>query len=330
MTRRNTNKRRSELTRNLKKLRSSGRVKTVSPTPSEHGELFEAMLPEVKSSSEIDALRDEVRNLRRLHESVHFLSTAPDLASLRSEVLTLATSMAEMPRAMLALRSSKGGYKLKAVLGYEDRKSEEVRILRRILNRTLVKREVLLEGDILQEGILGFARRSDLDLGAVACLPLLNKGQLLGALLLDDPDRDRPFAPAEDSLLRGFARHVSAALARLEGENRLRRKMDDLARERDRLEGQKDRAMVLIERERKRASASQEELSALLTGPYAGAQRTFTRRFLAQALARSGGNVEKAARLAGLPPDKLRELMVKFRLTERNDSSSGSRRGVQV
>lgn len=325
----NKDRRRSELTRNLKKLRSSGRVKTVSPTPSDM-DPFEAMLPEAKSSSEIDLLRDEVRTLRRLHESVHFLTTAPDLLTLRGEVLTLATSMAEMPRAMLALRSSGGGFKLKAAHGFEDRKSEEVRVLRRILNRTLTKREVLLEGNIHDGGILGFARAGDLRLGAVACLPLIAKGTLVGALLLDDPDRDRPFSPAEASLLRGFARHVAAALYRLQGETRLRQKMSDLARERDRLEGQKERAVELVERERKRASASQEELTALLTGPYAGAQRTFTRRFLSQALARSGGDLGKAARLAGLSQEKLQELMRRFRLSLDSTSSSGNRRGVRV
>ena len=329
MGRRNLNRRRSELTRNLKKLRSSGRVKAISPTPSDL-DPFQAMLPDVvHSSSEVDALRDEVRNLRRLHEGVHFLTTAPDLATLRSEVLTLATSMAEMPRAMLALRSRKGGYKLKAVLGYEDRKSEDVRVLRRILNRTLTKREVLLEGNILEGGILGFARSGHLELGAVACLPLINKGDLLGALLLDDPERDRPFTPAEASLLRGFARHVTAALYRLQGENRLRQRMSEIRAERDRLEGQTERAQKLIERERKRASASQEELSALLTGPYAGAQRTFTRRFLSQALHRSRGDLRKAARLTGLSPEQLKVLLEKFKLVD-STSSSGNRRGARV
>src|SRR5206468_11050327 len=55
--------------------------------------------------------------------------------------------------------------------------------------------------------------------------------ELVGALLIDDPSRTKPFTPHEVELLRSFARHASLALARLGDRKRLSKRTSRLRSE---------------------------------------------------------------------------------------------------
>src|SRR5581483_11215556 len=107
------------------------------------------------------------------------------------------------------------------------------RVLRKILARTLEERRPFFEADAkLLADSLDDAERRTLHLGAVVALPLEAKvarggaveDELVGALLIDDPNRTTPFTPHEVELLRSFARHASLALARLGDRKRLSRR----------------------------------------------------------------------------------------------------------
>lgn len=296
-----------------RRVRSSGRVKTVSPPPSEGlGDPFQALLPDAEAAGEMEALRTEVLALRRLQEVIHFLGSAPDLNALRSEVLDLAMSVAELRRGMLCLRVSSGDdvikFKVAEARGYPDKTSREVKVLRGILNRALEAREILLEGDILEGGILGHAARGGkLRLGAVACLPLVSGGDLHGALLLDDPDRRRPFSTAEQSLLRSFARHVALAIHRLADARRAQRKAEHLERRAERLAAEREQLQRQSARLKLPSStgASSTELDALFEYGYAEAKEVFTRRYLKRLLRRANGDLRTAAQHSGLPLARL-------------------------
>lgn len=315
-----------------RRVRSSGRVKTVSPPPSgDLGDPFQALLPDVAAANEVESLRAEVLALRRLQEVIHFLGGAPDLASLRSEVLDLATSMTELRRGMLCLRVSSADdvvkFKVAEARGYDDKHSREVKVLRGILNRALEAREILLEGDILEGGILGHAARSGkLRLGAVACLPLVSGGDLHGALLLDDPERRRPFSTAEQSLLRSFARHVALAIQRLAESRRARRKAEHLERRAERLAAEREQLQRQSSRMLKLPSstgASSTELDALFEYGYAEAKEVFTRRYLKKLLRRAGGDLRAASQHSGLPLARLIGLLNHLEIDPGKQPGSG-------
>ncbi|MBX3468336.1 MAG: GAF domain-containing protein [Planctomycetes bacterium] len=332
----------------LKRLRSSGRVRAVTPPPS--GEpvadaLFEAMVPDPGLSVELGELRQEVLDLRRLQEVIHFLGGAPDLVTLRRELLDLALSVSGLSRGMLALRVSTDDalthkYKVKATRGFEDdaRRAPEVKVLRRMLNRALEARETLIEGDVQHGGILGHAHAGGLRLRAVACLPLEAGGELLGALVLDDPDRRGPFTKAQQSLLRSFARHAALALLRVAQVHRLGRRATLLKRRTERVEAERDAALARLDAARRqrpsgaapvaapdaeaaRRPASRDALDALVEQPYRDAKEAFTRRFLEQAMRRAGGDLRMASAATGLPIARLIGLLTRL------DVSAGPRDG---
>lgn len=338
MDRRSGRARRSELGRNLKRLRSSGRIRAVTPPPSNGDDSGQAFAPDPEYRSEVDELRQEARDLRRLQEVIHFLGGAPDLVTLRGELLDLALTVSGLARGMLALRVSSDDalthkYKVKDTRGFEgdERRAPETKVLRRMLNRALEARETLLEGDVQHEGILGHARGADMHLGAVACLPLEAGGELLGALVLDDPRRRRPFSIAEQSLLRSFARHAGLALLRVAQVQRLGRRASLLKRRAERLEAERDAALKRLDLTRRAASSAaltpaapapapsrtpstrlavaRDALDALLEVPYRDGKETFTRRYLQQALRRAGGDLRVAASATGLPLARLIGLM---------------------
>lgn len=335
--------RRTALERNLKKLRSSGRVRTVTPppegtTPKELSP-FQAMVPDPDTASELDALRDEVQNLRRLHEVIHFLNSAPDLESVRGEVLDLGLRVSDLPRGMLALRISsddgRSRFKIKVKRGFGEKawRSREAKLLKKILNRALETGETLLEGDIREDGILGHAAggASALKLGAVACLPLTADGDVIGALIMDDPDRQDPFGPAEQSLLRSFARHAALALARLSQAKRLKRRMATVARRNERLEAERDAALEKAKRARRRGdapakvssrrAAPSDAVKVLVDKPYAVAKEAFTEDYLARVLRRAKGDLREAAKLSGLPVARLIGLLNHLEIDPRSENS---------
>jgi GAF domain-containing protein len=276
-------------------------------------------VPAPEVVSELDELRQEVANLKRLQEVIHFLGGAPDLLTLRTELLDLALSLSGLKRGMLALAVSSDDdgsrrFKVQVKRGFEDSKSRsapETKVLRKMLNRALEAREMLIEGDIRREGILGHAARRGLKLGAVACLPLEASGDLLGAVLLDDPDRTLSFSAAEEDLLRSFARHSAVALSRVASLMRSKRRTALLERRNQRLEAEADglakqvkKVSASSSRLRKHDRAGQ-EMRRLMSLGDADAKRSFTGRYLAHVMRLASGDLRRASEMTGLPIARL-------------------------
>jgi len=233
--------------------------------------------------------------------------------------LDLALSLSGLKRGMLALAVSSDDdgsrrFKVQVKRGFEDSKSRsaaETKVLRNMLNRSLETRDMLIEGDIRREGILGHAASRGLKLGAVACLPLESGGELLGAVLLDDPDRTLPFSAAEEDLLRNFARHSAVALSRVASHMRAKRRTALLERRNQRLEAEADGLVKQV----KKASASSsrlrkydrasKELRRLLSLGYADGKRSFTRRYLSHVMRQASGDLRHASEISGLPIARL-------------------------
>jgi len=327
--------RRLALERNLKRLRSSGRVpavprdgrvETLSP-PSSGRDLgndpFLVLSPPPGEDAEVETLRAEIAALRRLQEAIHFLGSTSDGQEVRSRILELAVTVSGLPRGMLALPDEDGQLKVAQGRGYGRADRPEVKVLRRILQDAARSGEPLIEGAIAEGGILGHAQDAP-RLGAVAALPLAVEGEVLGAILLDDPARDRPFSTGEESLLRSFARHAALALQRLARRRRLKKKAAALQRRVDRLEGTSGHVAAREEEVRsattrlreasKRLRAAEAEAgldagTSMWDGPYVEAKAAFTRRYLCRALRDAHGDLRAVASVTDLPLPRLIALL---------------------
>ena len=205
-------------------------------------------------------------------------------------------------------------YKVKVKRNLESaRGTPEVKVLRNMLNRCLESRETFVEGDIRHSGILGHAaRKHHHKLGAVACLPLLCDGELLGAILLDDPARSVPFSTAEEDLFRSFARHAGTALSRMALQSRAKRRMATLQRRNERLEAQAGALVKTVKKQVGQSSArlrridrASQEMRRLMGLDYPTAKRSFTRRYLAHVMRQTGSDLKMAAEVTGLPLARL-------------------------
>lgn len=308
-------------------------------------DLFRAMLPPMEGG-ELQQLKDELANLRRLQEVIHFLGSATDPHSLRTEILDLAISLSGLSRGFLALptssKSSKRRYKIKERRGHEATPTRENKVLRGILNRSLERRETLLEGAMAEGGILDHAASGeDLDLGAVASLPLEANGELWGCLLLDDPERTEPFRPAEESLLRSFARHAGLALARLHKQGQQKKRLTQVSRKNERLEAERDLLEQRAKRASRRSGRSSSEvhdrgveksgraLQRMLEADYNEAKEQFTRAYLRTLIERSQNDLRVAADEAGLPLNRLIGLLEQLGLSPRLERPKRSRKTHQ-
>lgn len=305
------------------------------PSPSELdkpflGNLSESSAPPADlTESDLERLRQENRNLKRLHEVIHFLGAADDLNTLVPEIVGLATSISGLPRGLLALigektKTGERAFKVRIVRGItrDERATREVRLLRRFLAKTLEERKAFFEGDARLSPLARNERDIEHDaLGSLCSLPLEADGELLGAILLDDPSRRRDFSKVEIELMKSFARHAALTLARLSDRTRLARRSERLRTEREVLretleETQHELKALRVKSGRLEAKSSRlaaiqpsDELDKFLGRSFQAAKRSFLRHYLKQAIDNAGGDLERASNATGLGVAKLVKLL---------------------
>ncbi len=323
------------------------------PTPSDLdkpflGELIDsspAPMPNA-SGSDSDHLRQENRNLKRLQEAIHFLGSTEDLTALIPEIVGLGTSLSGLSRGLLALlggkqKSGERAFKVRVVRGIsrDERSTPEVRILRKMLAKTLEERRAIFEPDARTSDFArGASEAEHLVLGSVCSLPLEAEGELLGALLLDEPPRHREFTKTERELLKSFARHAALALARLSDRTRLKQRTERLRHERETLrstleETQHELKSLRVESGRLKAKSSRlaslastdGRLDEFLGRSFQVAKRGFLRHYLKEAIDKAGGDLERASHATGLGVAKLVKLLEIYEV--KPPRSSGVLRG---
>lgn len=306
------------------------------PSPSEldkHyiGDLSESSAPKKDlTETDLERLKAENRNLKKLHEVIHFLGAADDMKTFVPELVGLGNSISGLTRGLLALIGSKSKdgsreFKVKVVRGItrDERRTPEVRVLRRILAKTLEERRPIFEGDARKSD---FARNEvDVDLyalGAVCALPLEAEGELWGAILLDEPQRKRDFSKTEIELLSSFARHAAVTLARLSDRTRLAQRSERLRTEREVLREsleetqhelkalRRESGRLVAQSSRFAAISSNEgKLEEFLGRSFPVAKRAFLRHYLKEAIDRARGDLERASNATGLNVAKLVKLL---------------------
>ncbi len=307
------------------------------PTPDELDKPFVGTLAESPApdkgeltESDLSRLRAENRNLKKLHEVIHFLGGADDLATVVSEIVGLGSSISGLSRGLLALAGSKtheGGraFKVKVVRGIsrDERRTPEVRVLRKILAKTLEDRKSIFEGDARKSGFVwGVQDVEHYALGCVASLPLEADGELWGALLLDEPQRRRDFTPLEIELLGNFARHAALTLARLSDQKRLERRSERLRNEREVLRTHLEETQHELKALRVQSGRLGAQSSRIMAVPRDGfpkgellekswktAKRMFLKEYLTRTIEEAKGDLERAAAHAGVSVAKLVKLL---------------------
>ncbi|MEZ0229530.1 MAG: GAF domain-containing protein, partial [Planctomycetota bacterium] len=240
------------------------------------------------------------------------------------------TSISGLTRGLLALIGSKAKdgsreFKVKVVRGItkDERRTPEVRVLRRILAKTLEDRRPVFEGDARKSDYAKGEQDVDLyALGAVTCLPLEAEGELWGAILLDEPQRRRDFTKTEIELLSSFARHAAVTLARLSDRTKLAQRSERLRTEREVLREtleETQHELKVLRRESGRLQAQSSRFAAItqndgkleefLGRSFSVAKKAFLRHYLKQAIDRSQGDLERASNLTGLNVAKLVKLL---------------------
>jgi hypothetical protein len=309
------------------------------PTPSDLDKPFLGELVDSSPSplsdaappgSSSDHLREENRNLKRLQEAIHFLGSTEDLNALVPEIVGLGTSLSGLTRGLLVLlggkqKSGEKAFKVRVVRGIsrDERSTPEVRILRKILAKTLEERRAIFEADARTTDFArGVPEADHLVLGSVCSLPLEAEGELLGALLLDEPPRHTEFDKTERELLKSFARHAALALARLSDRTRLKQRTERLRNEREELrstleETQHELKTLRVESGRLKAKSSRlaaiastdDRLDEFLGRSFQVAKRGFLRHYLTEAIEKANGDLERASRATGLGVAKLVKLL---------------------
>jgi hypothetical protein len=280
--------------------------------------------------SDLERLRQENRSLKRLQEAIHFLTGADRLKSLVPEVVGLGISISGLGRGLLALRSERGdrAFKVKVVRGItrDERSTPEVRVLRRILGKTLEQRKPIFLGDARQSEFAAGARDvAYYALGAVCALPLEADGEVVGAIVLDAPQRRQDFSKVEVDLLKSFARHAALALARLSSWTRLARRSERLRNERELLRStleETQHELTALRVQSGRLAAQSSRVAAIASGEggleiflarsYPVAKRSFLRHYLKRAIDAADGDLERASRATGLGVAKLVKLLQIF------------------
>jgi GAF domain-containing protein len=305
----------------------SGRARAIDVSVPSTPELEPRSFPALFSNDDephtddVGRLRAELRNLKRLHEVVHFLASAQDPQTLIPEILDLAISISGFSRGLLALSDPPSkkvlqdddsrSYSVRLIRGIsrDERRSPEMRVLRRLLSQALETRQPAFEPDVRHAPCADAEPGADrLALGAAIVLPLESSSRILGAVLLDDPSRaPAPMDPLEVELLKSYARHAGIALARCLRHRELVRKRERARSERDEL------ATKLAAKEREATSriaiAPAGFFDDLLDKPYSRAKRSFLRRYLRETVERAGGDLERAAHASGLTVAKLARLL---------------------
>ncbi len=195
---------------------------------------------------ELASLRREREVLLRLQRVAREVGAELDLGRLLERILDEAITLTEAERGFLLLLDPDGvGWSVKAARNFdgEEVRRPSAKISRGVLSKILETGEPLIAADAGEdERFVDSESVAEQRLKSVLCLPLLYRGQKLGALYLDNRHRRSLFGPRDGKLLQSFADQAAIAIANaglhaavLERERLLAAKAAELARANEQL-----------------------------------------------------------------------------------------------
>lgn len=171
-------------------------------------------------------IRERVQ--QRLHTSAAWherVSIAQGVDTLLAHVLEGMVALAECRRGFLLLGDGNGPLRLggRHDLDAEDPEFPGFSGSRSVVRRAMLERRPIFLSDCTQPAWLkGAASVVGQGLRALACVPLVNRGNILGAVYVDTDEESKLFTDLDAELMVSFAERASAALALSDLESEIR------------------------------------------------------------------------------------------------------------
>lgn len=152
--------------------------------------------------------------LDRVGEIIESINAAVSLEDVLRKVVDGAVQIAEAERAFLVLQEGQGErFSVSRNFDQEDVRDPEVKISRTVLARCMESGEVILTTNAQEDGrFREYTSVKKLRLRSILCIPLRARGEILGAVYLDNRFRPAAFGQRERDLLLRFADLAALAL----------------------------------------------------------------------------------------------------------------------
>ncbi len=141
------------------------------------------------------------------------LNSVMDLDDVLDAILANALDLLEGAGGSVMLLEDQSVLRVVAMCGQGIASDARVRLGESVVGRVAQSREPLLVPSVVARGDIGGVIEADVELGGAMCVPLVNRGQLLGVLTLLAP-KGGTFDEDDLSVLTLFAEPVAAATAK--------------------------------------------------------------------------------------------------------------------
>ena len=173
--------------------------------------------------------------VERLLSVIRQVSQAQDLDSLLDRITQSAREMTEAERVFLLMPDDEGQLRPRAIHEGEGADAT-VEFSKSIAESVLIDREPLVTFDAQHDDrVKEFLSVHELDLRAVACLPIVSGPTVYGVLYLEHRGQTRMFSETYTSILRAFADQVAVAIANATQRAELQRLNEELREANERL-----------------------------------------------------------------------------------------------
>lgn len=178
------------------------------------------------SSSDAGAPPTDARRLQRLLEINKAINTENDLGTLLDLIMDASIELSSARRGFLVLWT-KGEMQVARARNIEKNTitSPEASISRHLIREAIDRRETVITARAATERD-EYASATGLDLKSVMVSPLVNRGRILGALYLDEPDRVGVFDDEDVSTLEAFCDTAAIALLNARQVEELKTRME--------------------------------------------------------------------------------------------------------
>ena len=165
-----------------------------------------------------------------LYDMIHALNSATDPDEVLESILDMALRVVQAERGMILLRCSSGdGYTVRLARNLEQESIEDAaRFSRKVVGESTSGRPVMAMGTGADGTLDEYKSLGLYGIKSVICVPLRSRGEIVGAVYLDDRREGGLFSQEDLSFLEAFADHAALALRNAQDRRDLERRNEAL------------------------------------------------------------------------------------------------------